>query len=82
MALRIKVSYATDADGLDALIRKLEDVTLRVESRARELFIQRGCTCGHAVRDWYITERELYNVPASETKGTEISVIQRNEPGT
>jgi len=71
MALPIKVSYATDAESLNALIRKLENVELSVEKRAREVFIQRGCTCGHPVDDWYMAERELYNVPAAEMKETE-----------
>lgn len=70
MKLMVKAIYPVAPESRDALSRRLEEIHVRIENRARELFTRRGRTCGHELDDWLTAERELYEVPKAQMKET------------
>ncbi len=70
MKLMVKAIYPVAPESRDALSRRLEEIHVRIENRARELFTWRGRTCGHELDDWLTAERELYEVPKAQMKET------------
>src|SRR5262249_29845427 len=57
--MNILTSVPVRVNGPDSIAPRLDDIKTRIERRAYQMFVERGCVPGRDLDDWLNAEREL-----------------------